>query len=45
VGQGAQVGPGARLERAVVLDGTQVEAGEVLVDTLAWGPHRIPASP
>lgn len=43
VGPEARVGPGARLNRVAVLERTAVAAGEELVETIAWGEHRIPA--
>ncbi len=41
---GATVQTRARLNRAVVLDDTTISAGEELVETIAWGQHRIPAA-
>lgn len=43
VGPDARVGAGARLNRVAVLEQTAVAAGEELVETIAWGEHRIPA--
>lgn len=43
VGPRVHVGAGARLERAAVLEGTEVAPGEELVEVMAWGPHRVPA--
>ncbi|MCE9666268.1 NDP-sugar synthase [Myxococcus stipitatus] len=40
---GVEVGAGARLERAVVFEGTAVAPGEALTEVLAWGAHRVPA--
>ncbi len=45
VGADAQVGRGARLARAAVLEGTHLRDGEVCEDVIAAGEHRIPAGP
>jgi mannose-1-phosphate guanylyltransferase len=44
VGRGARVGDGARLGRCAVLEETGVDPGEELVDTIAFGPHRLTAT-
>ena len=43
VAERAHVGRGASLELAAVFPDTEVRPGEQLRQTLAWGPHRIPA--
>jgi mannose-1-phosphate guanylyltransferase len=43
VGRNVRVHARARLERAVVLEETEVAEGEVLRDVIAWKQHRIPA--
>jgi mannose-1-phosphate guanylyltransferase len=43
VGPGTLVEKGAKLERAAVLGCTTVRGGEELVDTIAWGEHRLTA--
>lgn len=43
VGPDASVADRARLNRAAVLEGTQVDVGEELVETIAWERYRIPA--
>jgi mannose-1-phosphate guanylyltransferase len=40
---GGRVQDRARLNRAVVFEGTVIAEGEELVETLAWREHRIPA--
>ncbi len=44
VGPRAIVRSGARLERTVVLEDTEISSGEDLADLVAWGPHRLRAS-
>jgi mannose-1-phosphate guanylyltransferase len=44
VGAGARVGEGARLNRVAVFEETEVAPGEELVEVLAWGAHRVPAT-
>jgi len=43
VGRRARIPAGARLNRSVVFDDTTLKEGEVLLETLAWREHRIPA--
>lgn len=43
VGRSAVVPAGARVNRAVVFDDTALKEGEILLETLAWREHRIPA--
>jgi mannose-1-phosphate guanylyltransferase len=43
VGAKARIGAEARINRACVLEGTSIGAGEELVEQIAWGSHRIPA--
>jgi mannose-1-phosphate guanylyltransferase len=43
VGPDARVAASAKLNRVVVMDGTQVGPGETLVESIAWNEHRIPA--
>lgn len=43
VGAGCTVGEGARVRRAVVWDGTEVRAGEVIEDAIAAGAERVRA--
>ncbi|MBM7114378.1 sugar phosphate nucleotidyltransferase [Archangium primigenium] len=43
VGAGVRVAEGVRLERSVLLEGTALQPDESLVDTVAWGAHRVHA--
>jgi mannose-1-phosphate guanylyltransferase len=43
VGRNARIPAGVRLNRSVVFDDTALKEGEVLLETLAWREHRIPA--
>lgn len=44
VAPGSTVSEKARLNRVAVLDDTEIAPGEELVEVIAWGKHRIPAS-
>ncbi len=41
--KGAVARDGSRINRAVVMDDTEIGAGEELVEVIAWREHRIPA--
>ena len=41
VGRGAKLGAGAGVNRSCVLEETQVAAGELVEDSIAWRTHRI----
>lgn len=45
IGAGCHVPAGARVERAVLWEGTALEPGEAVVDAVAAGELRVPAGP
>jgi mannose-1-phosphate guanylyltransferase len=45
VGSRALVRKGSRLQCSVVLEDTEIDTGEHLVDVIAWGKHRLRAKP
>ena len=45
VGRGAEIGPGARLDGAVIFDGVRIEAGSVVERSIiGFGARRCPSA-